>query len=604
MLRQKYPDAEATPDGNFIYTDEAGEKRLFNASGLDVGDIIELTRPGIETLGAAGGAVAGAPLGISGMLAGAGLGGTAAGQVTDLTMKALGYPVSAGPLEQVRDVGADFLTNVTGEAGGMALQALPRAVGRMVASPEAAAVGQAAARRGIRPSTGMVTGPATSSVENMIARVLPGSKAAREQVRVFNEVADAARGAVPGVPGGVMEGREAAGAALKTGVSRSYTRFRQVRQRLDDQVYSLMPRDAAVPTTELANTARALEAEIAAAPEALEPTLGPVLRQMRETLASADRYGGSLPLETQRQIKTLRFQQKKPDPMAKVVPKAQQWLDRAYDAMRGDLRTAAKNQSPAALRALDRHDRLVVGFRGEDLGRESIADSLDTILKANSDKDAYSALLAPSGGVNRMRQVLGRLNDSERRVVARATWDNMLTTPQGNFNLNRLLGQWTRASPATRQELFGRVANTGEIDDLMTVIGGMREADRSRNFSNTAYTLMQASLGERAIGEIMTKVAGVSGGASAIGGGLIPVETLGYVAAPYLLSEVIHRPGVARAIADAASGRPMQMTETVRRAVGRAVARALGDELGEEEEASPIPMLPGSAPMSAALLAQ
>ena len=596
-LQQFYPDAEPTPDGgNFLYTDESGQKTLYNKSGLDVGDIVGFTRPAMETAGAIGGAALAAPtlnpLAIAGA---AGLGGVGGGAMTDVILSALGQPQAAGPVEKVQDVTGDLLTNLTAEGGGMVAQNLLGRAGRALASPEAAAVGRAATRLGIRPSVGMVGAPPVSSVENAIAHVFPGSRAAREQVRAFNEVAGAARGVVPGVPGTVS--LQEAGATLKTGVKHGYDKFRRVRQQLDDRVYNLMPADTLVPTTELAGVAQRLQEDIARAPEVLRPELGPVLQQINETLASAQRHGGALPLQTQRNIRTLRREQLNLKATTELTPGAQRWLRDADTAMRTDLRTAAKGQNPEAFRALDRHDRLVVAFRGETLGRESIADSLDAILKANSDEAAYSALMSSSGGANRMQQVLGRLSDPERRVVARATWDNMLTTPQGNFNLNRLVGQWNKASPAARKALFGRVVDTDEIDDLMTVIGGMREADRSRNFSNTAYTLLQASLGEKVIGEMGTKIAGISGGASALGSGLIPIESLTYLTVPYIFSEIAHNRGVARALADAASGRPVRMTETVRRAMGRAAGRALSaDELGEDEDqpVQPIPTLPES----------
>ena len=220
-LRHWYPDATPTPDGNFIFTDEAGKKRLFNRSGLDVGDIAGLTRPAIETLFSAGGAAVGAPSGIPGMLGGAALGNIAGGQATDVLMSLFGMPQAAGPPEKAMDIAGEVVTGLTSEAGGMALQKLLAPVGRAFASPEAVPVADAAARLGIRPSVGMVSARPVSSVENLIANILPGSKAAREQVRVFNEVSEAARGAVPGLPGGIMEGREAAGAALKTGAARA-----------------------------------------------------------------------------------------------------------------------------------------------------------------------------------------------------------------------------------------------------------------------------------------------------------------------------------------------------------------------------------------------
>lgn len=555
-LQRFYPDAKPYPDGsdNFLYTDpDSGIPTLYNPPGLDRGDFPAITREAVETLGAAAGATAGAPLGLGGMLAGGTLGGTGGSRLVDLALALFGMPQTATPGEVALDTTKDLLANASGEAGGAGVQALPGALRRLFARPDAARIANAADAIGVTPTVGMVAQGPIASTEHMAANVLPMSAASRSQSRFAREIERAVTSAVPGPQMTSMEARDAAGGALKSGANSGYARFRAARQRLDNAVYSAMPRDAPVNPRDLAMVESELRARIAAAPESLGPSLSPVLERIRGVLADTAQYGGNMPVDIHRNVRTLLGQELETEATTKLPQEAQRWLREAYGAMTRDLRAATRAQSPQAYRNLMRHDRLVRAFRGEDLGQESIADSLDAILKANSDEAAYSALMSTSGGLNRMQNVLGRLDPTQRRIVARAAWDEMLTTPAGNMNLNRLLGQWNKMNPAARREMFGNVADMRSLDDLMTVLGGMRDADRARNFSNTGYTLIQAALGDRAVGEIMAKLGAlVTGGAAA--GSMFPTETLGTVGSAYLLSEVMHNPRMARAIADAARG--------------------------------------------------
>lgn len=585
-IQQFYPDAKSYPEGsdNFLYTDpETGVPTLYNPPGLDRGDFPAITREAVTTLGGAVGATAGAPLGLGGALAGGTLGATGASRAVDLALALFGMPQTATPWQVATDTTVDLLSNAAGEGVGMGAQALPGALRRLFARPDAARIANAADAIGVTPTVGMVAQGPIASTEHMAANVLPMSAAARNQGRFAQEIERAVTTAIPGPQMTAMEGRSAAGGALKSGANAGYARFRTARQALDNAVYAAMPRNAPVNPRDLAMVESELTARIAAAPESLGPSLTPVLERIRGVLADTAQYNGNMPVDVHRNVRTLLGQELETEATTKLPAEAQRWLREAYGAMTRDLRAATRAQSPQAHRNLMRHDRLVRAFRGEDLGQESIADSLDAILKANSDEAAYSALMSTSGGLNRLQHVLGRLDPAQRRIVARATWDEMLTTPSGNMNLNRLLGQWSKMNPAARREMFGNVADMRSLDDLMTVIGGMRDADRARNFSNTGYTLIQAALGDRAMGEIMAKLgAMVTGGAAA--GAMFPTETIGTLGMGYLLSEVMHNAGMARAIADAARGGAPEMTESIRRSVARAVTRMLSEDVMAEDQ--------------------
>ena len=62
-MQQYYPDAKPYGDDNFLFTDESGTATLYNPQGLDVGDLPSITRDAVTGLGAAAGAMVGAPLG-------------------------------------------------------------------------------------------------------------------------------------------------------------------------------------------------------------------------------------------------------------------------------------------------------------------------------------------------------------------------------------------------------------------------------------------------------------------------------------------------------------------------------------------------------------
>jgi len=97
--------------------------------------VIQMVRPTVEALGAAGGGVLGTPLGPAGIVGGAGLGYGVAKGGLDIAEQALGYqraPTSVG--EALKRGAEDVLTGATFEAGGRILsqRVLPAVVGKVM----------------------------------------------------------------------------------------------------------------------------------------------------------------------------------------------------------------------------------------------------------------------------------------------------------------------------------------------------------------------------------------------------------------------------------------------------------------------------------------
>jgi hypothetical protein len=576
-LRQFYPDAQPTDDGNYVFTDpKSGRLTVYNPRGLDLGDLFSAPRELAETGAAIAGGTVAMPSGPAGMVAGAALGSAAADRAVDIGRQALGYPQTVTPRTLAQDTATDLAVGATGEMGGQILQQAPRALLRPVVRPDAAPVAAAADRLGVPPTSALLGGRFMQGSQALAANTLPGSAGHRATERLVDQLQREASQAVPGNPLGRQEGARVGGATLKEAAIGADRRFQVVREEADRQVYAAMGGQR-VPMTQLQTVVNDLNARIAQAPGTFEPVLGPVRDRLQAYLADAAAQGGSLPPGTFRNLRTLLGQElAQPAITTQRLPEANNWYEAAYGAMSQDLGAAAQAAGPRAHQLWQRHDRLVRAYRGERGGRnlESIADSLDKIVKEGSDEQAWNAL--STGGVNRMANVLNRVKDQgQREIIARATWDRLLTTAQGNPNLSYLVKQWNVLDPEKRRLVFGQVADMGHLNDLMTVLNGMREADLGRNFSNTAYALIQASMTQQAGRAILDNALALATTGVAAQTGTLEEAMKGY-AAGWMMSYAMHRPAVARAMSDMLQGRPVPMTPTLRKELARLSAEIQG----------------------------
>jgi hypothetical protein len=498
-----YPDAKRLDDGSIIFTDPNSKRAtLFNPPGFDMGDLVDFAPAIAEGVGGAAGAAAGSALGPAGTLGGAALGTLAIRKALEAGQALIGAPETRALPERIID---DAQTALTGAGGEVAGQALGRVAGSL-AKPASREILEAADRLGIPLTPGMVGREQVAGLEKT-AEMLPLSPAQHFADR-SKAALETTRQSLVGDAGGRNAGELelVAGRALKEGADRGYARFQTVRSRLDDAFYRAMPPDTPVRLDEVRNMRDKLRTRIAEAPETMGAQLKPALTQVERVLTDADQRGGAISVGAVRDIRTALGKMLDLPPGTEAVGGAAAELKSLYGALRTDLYDAARVSNPQAARLLDRHDRLVRGFRGSEDGQDSVAKSLDKIIRSGSDEAAFR--LATTGSEKQLKTVLTRLNEPERNAVARAVWERLATTPQGTPSYTRLVREWTKMTPDRRQLLFGGVTDVRALDDFITVARAWNEREALTNWSGTARPLLTAGA---ATGAYLDPVSAASG---------------------------------------------------------------------------------------------
>ena len=288
--------------------------------------------------------------------------------------------------------------------------------------------------------------------------------------------------------------------------------------------------------------------------------------------------GGALPTDMVRQARTLLGEQLETEATTQLTGTAQRELSNLYHALGADLKNTAKVTAPKAGRALERHDRLVKAFRGSDLGVESAADSLNAVLKSKSDEAAWSALNSSTGGQRRLGRLVSRMPPDQKAIVARATWDRMITSPSGNpVSPMTWATKWQQLPAASKKLMFGGITDTDQLDALATVMRAQEGGMGTMNRSFTEYT--------RELSQLLKSVIGggtaLAGGASLAGAfPSAPATLISYIiaelgTAPWAIKklvEIANRAG--------ATGRAGSVARTAGQATVQTVVPPVADFLG------------------------
>jgi hypothetical protein len=577
-VRQRFPDAEMTEDGNFTFTDPAtGKKTLLNKKGLDWGDVTMAARPLAEMAGAipagAAGFAAGGPVGA---VAAAGAGGAAGGAALDAARAGLGLPQTWSGENVARDV----TLNAAGEGASRAVMAGGRALARGVTRADAPATIAAAERAGVEPTATMVGGHVLSAPEQIATYTMPGSRPQRALDRLqqrTTEILDQARPQTPMNPQTVPDAVAQAGAAVKKAAGDQYNIYKQARLTADNQFFNQMPANVKFRLPRVRQYAAQLRAEAARRPGDAD-IYAPVLREVERLEANMAANGGALPADLVRQARTLLGEQLDTEATTQLTGTAQRELSNLYHALGADLKNTAKVTAPAAGRALERHDRLVKAFRGSNLGVESAADSLNAVLKSKSDEAAWQALNSSTGGTRRLGRLVSRMPPDQRAIVARATWDRMMTTAAGNpVSPMTWATKWQQLPPASRQLMFGNITDVGQLDALATVMRAQAGGMGTMNRSFTEYT--------RELSQLLKSVIG--GGAALAGGagfaGAFPSAPATLIS--YILAEGATHPWAIKKLVEianraGATGRAGTAARTVGQAAVQTVVPPAADFLG------------------------
>ncbi len=170
-------------------------------------------------------------------------------------------------------------------------------------------------------------------------------------------------------------------------------------------------------------------------------------------------------------------------------------LKRLYGALSSDLTEAARQSSPAALKAAQRANRFY------SAGRKRI-DTVERVIDKNGgpEKVFAAAMSGTKEGATTLRTVMKSIPFEDRNVVTAAVIRRLGKATPGRqdatteaFSISTYLTNWARLSPEARSVLFGRLGRefNKNMKALADVAGNIREGSAVfRNPSGTSQALV------------------------------------------------------------------------------------------------------------------
>jgi len=538
-VKKFYPDAQPYEDNNFIYTNpKTGQPTLMNEVNQKVlgiplptkGDIAGAAPEIAEMVGGGMGATLG-------LLSSAPTGGTAsvytvptmsaAGALTGKTLaqeyirRMFGSaPDTRNIIEAGTEAGSTFLSNMLGQRlGEVAPEVVKQTIGpalRYVGGKIAPqSVGPSARRLGVELPAGAATGnKSIQTIESGVASMPAGAQVIGPAYeKAISQTGGAAKTLAERF--GTPMSKEGAGAEIKAAAKNAVERFKQTRTSLDDNVEGFIGPDTMVSVDNATNLLNDLKAQLVKAPESLGPSLNPSIQRLEGIIADASANNGMIPFGILRKVRTSIGQELDNTMAAGVAPQSKQSLNSVYGSLSEDIKNAALQAGPDAEKALKTHDRYVRLFRNSEGGRVPPSETLEKIIQTDTDAKAFN--LAMSGSKDSGQQLArlrGMFKPEEWDIVSASVLDNlgrakagqrageMLGEEISDFSANSFLTNWNNLSSSAKTALFGgkRYAELKQpLDDLVNISNALRDAEKMKNYSNTARSLM-TGLGFAAIG--------------------------------------------------------------------------------------------------------
>ncbi len=539
-LNNYYPGTVPYGEDNFLFFDKGlGKFTLYNAPGLDLGDVAGYAKTGFEvisgTLGGLGGTI----------LAGPGP-GTYGGLVAGTEFGARGFDfftgIFGGRERAPKTIAGEFtesgtraVLTVGGEKGGRMLAeggkrvltgvspTVRNAASDLIAKFESLGiepVGAAIGRKGM-------LGRAGAGLEQRMAAAPIMQKQAE---KVVVQLDDALRG-IASKMGQVRTPNEA-GAALKASVEAAEKRAKEGFHKKYTEVFDEIGADAPVEQMTALNSV--LEPFIADFVE-LTADVAPK-GAMFELVNKYSRYAimaesGELTFKQLRDIRSRLREIKKGAVKSGTEGDYDSAVRKIYDAITDDLSVAANSVRPdlgGKLKAIDTERAIFA---------DTAQKTFDKIRKFDADNQAYEYIMTSAKGTGKEGiKALQRLRDNftpeEWGDVAGSALYNL-----GRENVGAQVGDVAEFSVATFMKNLSQIKKNGpegmealfggtqfaevsqDLMNLVDVVGALKEVKRYTNFSNTAGALDQmvfwgslTQAGERVIaGEPGTAAAIVAG---------------------------------------------------------------------------------------------
>lgn len=556
-IRKYYPDAEPFENGNFIFTDTNGKKRLFNPEGIDVGDLAEYGRIIPEMIGGAAGGVMGAaastPTGMTSapvmVPVGVGLGAEMGGAAYDAVMEnMMGRQDTRDLIDRAIDTTAGVTLNAAGQklvpaaidaVKGLAGAARNRLAGEtpqsLISSYNKAGVpieGASAFINASRPVQGMA-----NALTNMPTSARIMGEAIDETMSAMNRYADnVAR--MAGTPGTQQQ----AGQMIKDGIGKAGKRLQTRLDELQGRVWATVGRDTPVPVDNVQGLVDAMKMEMARAPNSLG-YLRPAIKEGEKLLKDAETTG-TIPFDVLRKFRTHVGKLTERSDIAGYVGGEAGQVNRLYGALSDDLNEAAKAAGPDAARSLDLYNRYA---RIQLSGNKPFLEKVD---KQFPEQIIGTLMSGGKKGSTVIRQMRNNLLPEEwDDVVATVVQRMGLATPgvqnqAGDlFSPDVFLTNWNRMTPEAKAALFdGRRYKELRLalDRLSRIAASAKDARQMQNFSGTAQAnvyMQIAQGGLPVLGYMAGDLQGAAVGAAASYGG------------PYAMARLMTNPKFVRWLA-------------------------------------------------------
>lgn len=543
-IKRFYPDAVDYGDGNFVFTEPTtGRPTLYNPEGLDWGDVASVTREGAQFVAGAMGASAGGVFGPGGMVIGAGAGTAVGGALFDAATSLIdGRIDTRSSTQRTIDTAIDFGAGAVGQKlGDVFGRGIERVVGK--GTQTARQVWQNFMDLGIEPPAGTLSRGA-GSVQTMLANTPSGANVMHEQAqKVVGQITRAADRVVARIGTPVTD--QTAGGVIRQAARESIAFIDDPvigqTTKLYDEAFDLVGAETRVAVPAVSRLLQAMRVELARAPESLDESLSPAIRQL--LAIQNDAAQGGIPFQALRDVRSEIGRAMK-DSLTTSVKQTN--LKRIWGALTEDLSAAAKSTSDEAADRLTAADE---AFRLWKVGSEEL---LDKLVKFDADEKAWKFIWNSSrDGGTALTKLRSHFTNEEWDTVA-ATFLNKLgrATPSGQnaagdaFSVNTFLTQWNKLAPEAKETLFGggRYADmAGDLSKLVDAMESLKGMEKLANTSNTGHVLIGYATLSTIMGALGTLASGdVTGGVAAAGAS---------VAGPYAAAKLITSPAFVKWLA-------------------------------------------------------
>lgn len=497
LIKKYYPDAIPFGANNYVFTNpKTKQPTLFNPGGFDLGDVFEYGRIGAELIGGGLGAAAGAlttsptvvgvPVGVA---AGGAGGSVVAGEIYD---NALRYFFGEGA-EDTRTL-SEYAGDVAlqGTIEGLTpfpmqkgLDVFRQSANKVFNDPAAKSVYKSAENLGMKDlPLGVTTGPKVARSENALATTVGGSKIVQSYNDALNQLDTAIKDLTST---GSNLSQQAAGDLILDAALKFEEDFLTRSDFLYNTLNKKIPRRKVF---NLNNTQKVLKAnQYRFSNKGLTELLGKNLSDRLSVYFQGEpkltyRDLANLRSTIGRQLKGSFVVGTSPDldDMKKLYAALSDDMFQAAESIGGDVAVTARlanDYYKKGSEVINKQIRPITTQTGKDyLPSEKIYNKLESNLKTEPSK---------------ANEFLGNIfnkslaNENQLKLLGEKQFYDITRNVDGAFTAGKTVTNLEKLKKGTGELPISIQALGTKVDDIETLSKGFKEANKSVNFSNTAF---------------------------------------------------------------------------------------------------------------------